>query len=829
MKRNVTIPGAFIVAVMIALASSLTAEAQLLDKISKGLEKADDFLKTGDKSNNKSQTKKTSRSQTVDESGWKQFKRTYTVPYLTPATKYMRINRHDYRFSDVHDGVFAIKKGMNCELWKVTGEKLFDADWRSAQEWGAEFPVFSGGVAAAKKATPNADGKNPICLLYLDGSVKELDPSYESVTNFMDGVAFVSARLNYKNQYFYIDVAGNKLYPNLIVKKNSNYPIRPLRDGLRAFYGEGDKWGYIDKAGNVVVAPQYDNVTDFSNGYAWVSKNSGGTNSKSIIDVSGNIVYTLPDGGYYAKVSDVASGVFCQENNNGYVYYDLAGKKLAEFKSASGFYDGNAFIAPGHEHADVIDRNFNIIRRMPYNEFNVNDVGYQKPDFKPFGLATVHYGYTVIDPKGNIVLVSYDDHNGTYIHGFRQFTECGYMSATQVYINREDCFAYVKPDGEIAWLFSEKYDPGSGGKSPLPPPPPEPEEPPYAGDPPGDEPPVIIDKGQKPTGPKIVEKVSYTVKAVANPPEGGSVSVSTTGSLKYGDYVTILASANKDWGIQSVETDVKELSAPRIGEPFAVTANQTITVNFIKKQEEEAPQNSGTYKGVANFEDFSVPVYAEIYQKDADKNPYGDDTYGFVALMFDTNRRYIDEKGEIAANFFAVPLKIVGVQKHENDPSKQWLVVDGGSYTAHDIKVNPKCGALAGFIVNTMLAFDGFTTLNSEPRRYRIEMLDRNPETGEFKFGTLQTYSVIKGGWVSGGDPILRKTTQGFFMPATDTGYRANTFQGAVMKKCDKRNDIQWYPPESWSKDKSAYQELVEKMGSAYRNSKSDYDRMFDN
>lgn len=297
--------------------------------------------------------------------------------------------------------------------------------------------------------------------------------------------------------------------------------------------------------------------------------------------------------------------------------------------------------------------------------------------------------------------------------------------------------------------------------------------------------------------------------------------------MKYGDYITLSASANKDWGIQSVETDVKELSAPKIGEPFAVSANQTITVNFVKKEYEEAPQYSGTYKGTANFEDLYVPVYAEIYQKNANENPYGNDTYGFVALMFDTERRYMDDKGEIAANFFAVPLKIVGVQKHENDPSKQWLVVDGGSYTAHDIKVNPKCGGLAGLLINSMLAFDGFTTLNSEPRRYRIEMLDRNPDTGEFKFGTLQTYSVLKGGWVPGGDRILRKTTQGFFMPATDTGYKSNIFQGAVMKKCDKRNDIQWYPPESWSKDKTTYQQLVEKMGSAYRNAKSDYEQMF--
>lgn len=817
---------ALLASIILAFAYSTPVEAQLIKKVAqgvenvnKGLERANDILRNGDTND------KNSNNRVLDETGWKNFKRIYQSPYFTRETKYMTIDCSEYRFSDVHDGVFAIRKGMKCEFWKVTGEKLFDADWKAVDGSGTDFPIFSGGVAVAQRVAQDSSGKSPICLLYIDGRVKELDPSYECVTNFMDGVALVTARLNYKTLYFYIDVAGNKIYPNLTVNRNGNFPIRPLRDGLRAFYGEGNKWGYIDNKGNVIVAPQYDNVTDFSNGYAWVSIHSGGIDSKSIIDTTGNIVFTLPDGGYYTKVSDVADGVFCMELRDGYAYYDLTGKKLADFKSASGFYDGYAFIALGHEHADVIDRNFNIIRRMPYNDFNVNDVSYQKPNFNPFGLATVHYGNTVIDPKGNIIIVSYDNHNGTRIGGFRQFTECGYMSATSVYLNRADCFAYVKSNGEIAWLFSGKYTPCAGDEplpSPVDDPNPEPEPQPEPWEP------VIIDRDQKSIGIKLVEKVSYNVKAVANPLEGGSVSVSSTGPLKYGDYVTLSASANKDWGIQSIETDVKELSAPKIGEPFAVIANQTITVNFVKKEVTDAPNNTGNYRGLATFEDFSVPVYAEITQKGDNETPYGSDTYGFVALMFDPERRYIDDKGEIAANFFAVPLKIVGVQKHETDPSKQWLVFDGGSYTAHDIKVSPKCGALAGLFVNFMLSFDGFTTVNSEPRRYRIEMLNIDPETGEFQFGTLQTYSVLKGGWVSGGDRILRKTTQGFFMPVTDTGYRAETFQGAKMKKCDKRNDVLWYPPESWNKEKSGYQQLMESMRDAYRNAKSDYETLFD-
>lgn len=839
-------------AVVTALAFSLPADAQFLKKISKGLEKINKGLEKVEKTlNNDDKTKKNSKSsddasqkssnsgnsgsaQNINELGWKNMEPSYRTPYFTRNTKYMAIDLYDSDYSDVHDGVFAIKNGMNFEFWKVTGEKLFDADWRKADRHNFnEFPIFSGGVAAAKKATPNADGKTPICLLYLDGSVRELDPSYENVTTFMDGIALVTAKLNYKEKNFYIDVAGNKLYPNLDVQRAITNAMRPLRNGLRAFYGTDGQpnapyaWGFIDNKGNIKIAPKYHNVTDFSNGYAWVTTDDykAGIQKKELIDVNGNVIFSIND--TQTKTSDVSEGVFVVQERNRDVYYDLSGKELKSYQSANGFYDGYAFYSENHSDAYVIDRNFNVIRHMPYKYCNANDVAYNKPNFNPIGLAVVHRS-AVIDPKGNILLVDYDNYNGTVISSFKPFSESGYMKATHVELDRKRCQAFIRPNGEIAWLFSREYQPGRGGKSPLPPiddPDPDPNPKPIPEPEPWE--PVIVDRNTPPIGPKVVDKVSYTVKAVANPPEGGTVSLSSTGPLKYGDYVTLSASANKDWGIQSVETDVKELSAPKIGDPFAVIADQTLTVNLIKKEDEEAPQNYGTYVGQLTFEEFPLPVYAEINQKGTSENPYGIDNYGFVSIMFDPEKRYVDKKGEIGVNFFAVPLKIVGIQKDKSDPSKQWLILDGGYVAAHDIKVSPNGSPLMGMMINMMMAADGFTSVNSEPRRYRVEMHDINPTTGEFTFGPLQTYSAAAGGWVSGGDKVLTNTTKGAFVSKRESGYPADTFQGSEMKKCDKRNDIQWYPPESWSKDKSVYEQMVESMRASYRNAKSDYEQLF--
>ena len=66
---------------------------------------------------------------------------------------------------------------------------------------------------------------------------------------------------------------------------------------------------------------------------------------------------------------------------------------------------------------------------------------------------------------------------------------------------------------------------------------------------------------------------------------------------------------------------------------------------------------------------------------------------------------------------------------------------------------------------------------------YRVEMLDLDPETGEFTFGDLEAYSAEQGGWFAGGDKAVSKTTKGFMATMTDRGYPAETFAGARMKK----------------------------------------------
>ena len=143
--------------------------------------------------------------------------------------------------------------------------------------------------------------------------------------------------------------------------------------------------------------------------------------------------------------------------------------------------------------------------------------------------------------------------------------------------------------------------------------------------------------------------------------------------------------------------------------------------------------------------DYSIPVYMHVNKDGTEATPYGDNTHGFLQIMFNPNMRYTNEKGEFAVSLFAVPLQITGVQKDETT-GRQWLVLDGGSIAFHDLKINPG-DPLMTLWISTLMSLNGYTEVNIKPRHYRVEMLDVNSETGEFTFGNLQTYSADDGGW----------------------------------------------------------------------------------
>lgn len=851
--------GVVIAAVIFSMAMPSTADAQFLKKLSKGLEKVNKALdkveKSVDNRPNQKQSTQAKSSQKANsnansEIGMEAVNPTYRHPFLTSRTRYLDVPGFSYNISDVYDGIFAVKRNSAWEFWRVDGTKLFDADWEYCG-WGSysEAPRFSGGAAVARAKQANAQGKKPVCLLYADGRVKQLDPSYEKVSNFVDGLAMVEQKINYKSKYFFINPAGVKVYTTLNVIGDSEDAIRPLCDNRRAYKCDYEQWAFIDAQGKPVLTGKYLEARDFSDGHAWVRIPSGEmfVAPWALIDTDGNIIFR-PGAEYDRthinsdKISDVVDGRFYVTRGNDVVYYDLSGKEMLTVKDGTQFYDGYAFVTsyPGYQHLDngcmLVNSGLEPVRIINSKVCPAYKVSGNSLHFQPYGLASLGSPGYVLNPEGYVTLVDFENRTGDYIRGFKQFGLSGYARCSDVRLKNNSYIAFMKPSGEIAWMFSD-YDGTGGGefREPVGPPDepgPEPIEPgdtiPRIGPPyPQPVPPIkltIVDINQKAVGPTTVAPAKFNVSVAASPAEGGTASISPTGTFTYGEYAVVSASPNEDWAISSISTSIG--GKVKNNTPFPVTTDQTITVKFVKKDDDKAPEHSGAYQGNMRVGDYSIPVYMHVNKDGTEATPYGDNTHGFLQIMFNPNMRYTNEKGEFAVSLFAVPLQITGVQKDETT-GRQWLVLDGGSIAFHDLKINPG-DPLMTLWVSALMSLNGYNEVTSKPRHYRVEMLDVNPETGEFTFGNLQTYSADDGGWYAGGDKAVSETQRGIMASMSDRGYPLEAFFGTKMQSVAPRNDIQWYPPQSWSKNPSAFELLMNSMRSSYRNAKSDYNRLFD-
>jgi hypothetical protein len=103
---------------------------------------------------------------------------------------------------------------------------------------------------------------------YIDKTGKfVIDPSFQSASDFHDGVAVV--KLN--DKYCVIDEKGSVIYIN-------DNPIEDFSNGAAVISSGNDKlsYGYIDTMGKVIIEPQYVMAASFGNdNTAYVSTGKG--------------------------------------------------------------------------------------------------------------------------------------------------------------------------------------------------------------------------------------------------------------------------------------------------------------------------------------------------------------------------------------------------------------------------------------------------------------------------------------------------------------------------------------------------------------------------
>lgn len=811
------------------LAFPLTSEAQFLDKLTKGLEKVNKSLKKVDSltsPKDKQKEKQSNTSQTAQASQSKPRSLDYPVvsqgfkhPFVTEETFYMTVpNLYDDTVSDVYEGVFTVKQGYLYSFWTIDGDCLYGSEWKT--KYTSDPPRFDSGVAVAIHNEKKVNGKEVYSLLYLDGSVKQLDPNWTSVSQFYDGVALVEQTVNYDKTYFFINPRGEKIFPTLDVAEAVVNPVRPLRDGLRAVYFQGVKpkfdqlWGFVDSKGKIVIPAKYKDVSDFHGGYCWVSEQ--GRIGKILIDKSGNEVFHTTESG----VGPVGDGIFYVAKSDGTYYYDVTGKELSRQEDGNTFFGGHAFIGRRHM-VSMVDREFNVLKTYSNKVLNGSTTSEHCPCFGPLGLATYRNmsGNFVINSDGYVILTDWDKEYGKYcISGFGQFQKSGYAKLREVKIDHKDYKGLMDTDGKIAWLFGTGVTPDMS-KLPVEP---EPVDTIRA----GIRDPQPVDPRKPPIGPKTW--TSHLYKLTLSQEGEGTVSLSQSSAIKYGDYVTLTATPAEHWAIADITTSPSSVSVTP-GQPFAVTSDVAIKVKFVKEEEID-PVQTGIYQGMMHIQaskpgglSDDIPVYAELSNEQGVETPYGKNTSGFLVVMFDPRKRYVTN--DIETYIFSAPLKVVGSQTDAS--GREWLVAEGGNMTFGNLKANPSDPLMAMYI-NLAMAFDGHSSPTCIPRRYRIEILDRDKDKDEFTFGELQTYSAKSGGWVDAQSKEVHKKTKGMIVSTTDKGMPADYVQGVRMKPAQKRTDVSWYPPQLWyDNNESTLQGIIKQMGNSYRTYKSDYEVLF--
>jgi len=236
---------------------------------------------------------------------------------------------------------------------------------------------------------------------FIDKTGKEILPVglYDGVGDFSDGLAWVSKG----DKSGFIDKTG-KVVIQIIYDG-----VKDFSEGLAAV-SKNYKWGYIDKTGKVVVPLEYDyGASPFREGLARVSKDG----KYGYIDKTGKVVIPLE----YFVAGDFHDGLACVSKSTAsnyydkkYGYIDKTGKVVIpfEYDRGSNFSEGLAVVVKNNLNG-VIDKTGKFI--VPFGDIKHED-GYRITNFKD-GVAIIvkNEKKSLIDKTGKVIasLDQYDD------------------------------------------------------------------------------------------------------------------------------------------------------------------------------------------------------------------------------------------------------------------------------------------------------------------------------------------------------------------------------------------------------------------------------------
>lgn len=877
-------------AIISALCFPITAEAQFLEKLSKGLGKINKGLEKIEKitKSDKKKKKKESEQQLPAQSPAKQKQSSSTAsaasaastssspfqtvtqkpktpadwrsktptPYLSPRTRFFVKDMMFDNLPVISEGIFYVQEynrkiGYSAYygFWTIDGRRLFPAIYEGFTKGQ---PRFDSG-ACVVKAT-GTQRHSPV-ILYADGKSKSLSHEWENMTQFYDGVAMVCENIERRTlNLFYINTKGEKIWPhlaNMNTKSGIALRMRHISEGMRAYYSNPDRaWGFLNNDGSIAIRPRFIDVRDFKNGYALViEKKQGGGERTFFIDKKGNEVVEVPEAvptmQYATHISDISNGYFSINGHSEPTrYFNLKGEEVKSFSNGSGFADGNAFVQL-EKYTDqiyTINTNFDIAGRWPFKTNNF--VGYDI-NFTRVPYYTLPYDYITINTEGEPVMYVPGGQMGDNRLG--QWSRDGYAAARSVFPDPSDrskkytYTGYIDTKGEYQVVFVDNPAAGGPFNGELPGPNPPTPIPPYP-----IPPDTLVSGGPFPIPdptPRRDRLVPFDTVPIGPQDGGGEHSVRYrvnviaspakggkvygSGEYAYGDTVRVTGTPAEGYRISYIDCSRKSATTETFNK-FVVLGDMDITCYFTKK---DTTENIGAAILEGALPQVGFPVY--LYLGDGGDNKYAAPSQGYMAIVTDDTKTLSatdsENKGTVKLNLFFVPMDVRGLMEEDGH---RYMRIDGGvmKYSNFGFTDNSCQGVFNNPLFSLMIAFDGANQGELQPGMYRVEILDGAAEKGTMTLGMMQRFSP-KYGWIDADDPSFQIPLGGFFIKRVDKGLGSDFLNGTVLKKTGERQ-IKWEPDAAfYGGNTSAMEAFAGALGKLFRRTVagtplSDYDML---
>ena len=254
---------------------------------------------------------------------WKEF----------PDDYHANFSKGKYGFID-KNGIVAIDYKFNGAEDFVDGRAKVRIGSRTTGKFGF---INRKGVFITEMYSKVSDFENGVSFVENEDKAAIIDTSGVVLSEWFDGINDFSeryARIKLGDKYSYISIKGDRF--------DDWFDDAADFCGGLAKIKIGDQWGFVGKSGEIVVRPQYDNVSNYNNNIAKVKKNS----KSAFIDMNGKLITDWYDRIY--MFSDERA-VFCENKKWGYL--DINGRVVIQpiYDRAFAFANGEAVVVTGGE------------------------------------------------------------------------------------------------------------------------------------------------------------------------------------------------------------------------------------------------------------------------------------------------------------------------------------------------------------------------------------------------------------------------------------------------------------------------------------------------